>query len=242
MRNVSVNSAPIPDGYASEHKAAAVRSLAAALAFTLADLRRLDPGAADAERRRVLDRLDPDRSTLSCPPGGAPMPDTPDDPAGVWIVRVPEWAREAMRDIGGGYAMLDGRAGRNRGVVMYMNRWGRDRITLNGEFTAAELRDLAAMMDPLVLAGRVRPMSVEEHAEFERLWQAAPSGPLVIVPDDPRDALGRAVIEAAREIAGAWDEAGTRDLAPGITGWSKADEAAERLVQAVRAHEAAGAE
>lgn len=170
------------------------------------------------------------------------MPDTPDDPAGVWIVRVPEWAREAMRDIGGGYAMLDGRAGRNRGVVMYMNRWGRDRITLNGEFTAAELRDLAAMMDPLVLAGRVRPMSVEEHAEFERLWQAAPSGPLVIVPDDPRDALGRAVIEAAREIAGAWDEAGTRDLAPGITGWSKADEAAERLVQAVRAHEAAGAE
>lgn len=49
----------VPDGYAPQHKAAAVRSLAAALAFTLADLRRLDPGAAEAERLRVLARLDP---------------------------------------------------------------------------------------------------------------------------------------------------------------------------------------
>lgn len=54
MRNVSVNYAPILDGYAPANKAAAVRALVAAALFVLAELRRQDPVAAETERVRVL--------------------------------------------------------------------------------------------------------------------------------------------------------------------------------------------
>lgn len=54
-----MSNAPIPDGYDPAHKTAAARMLAAALVFVLGELRRLDPDAAEAERVRVLARLDP---------------------------------------------------------------------------------------------------------------------------------------------------------------------------------------
>lgn len=80
--------------------------------------------------------------------------------------------------------------------------------------------------------GRVRAMLAEEREAFLRAWGVAPAGRLELVSDDPRDALGRAVIEAARDFAAAMARP---HLPPDFVA-----NASDRLREAVRVYDAAG--
>ena len=200
--DAAMNDAPLPVGPDPAHKAAAVRMLAAALVSVLAEA---NAKTGLFKRRGFLMAL-------------KRRPE--------WLARVPKWARGALVPDGdgdGGYAL-------NASLKPGGDEWlywcpGEEKITVHGQLTPSQLRDLADMMDPAPPAVlHLPPMSDEQRAELLAAWQAAPGGSLV-VPDDPRDAPGRAVIEAARE-------------------WFAADmdtdaQAGDRLSAAVRAYESA---
>lgn len=168
----------------------------------------------------------------------------PDETPEAWLARVPEWARGALYRRPAGEMALGGKGPGHIDWIGYGP--GDDTATLDGCFTAAQLRDLADMMDPhgpAVL--RIPPMSEQERAELLAAWRAAPTGPLMLVPDDPCDALGRVVIEAAREWAAATendivaDETGAFG-APQVRAFNRVVDAVRNLGAAVRTYEAAG--